>query len=165
MPSTLPPEAQIDKRKAVAHKVVAHVHHVRLGKEDDAVAVGVTARKMQGSDVLAVEVHGHIVIEGENRQGFLGLRLDFATNRSEIARRAALFQTLADVVVGDHGRLFLEDCVSAGVVAVIVGVDDETNRLVGDPLQRGLDLVGQGSILVIDDYDAIIAHRCADIPA
>src|SRR4029077_17066498 len=86
--------AQVNEGKAVAHEIVAHVHDVRLGKKDDAVAVGGSAGKMQGADVLAVQVHGNIVIEGDDRQGFLGLRLGLHFHGAEIADRAAFFQAL-----------------------------------------------------------------------
>ena len=61
------------------------------------------------------------------------------------------------------GRLLLEVSVPAGMVAVIVGVDDEAYRLVGDALQRGLDLFRQRGVLVVDDDDAVLADRGADV--
>ena len=63
------------------------------------------------------------------------------------------------------GRLLLEVRVPAGVVAVIVRVDDEAHRLVGDALQRGLNLVRQRRVLVVDDHDAVLADGRADVAA
>ena len=81
---------------------------------------------------------------------------------------AAGLQALAHVVLRDDGRARSgEGQVSAGVVAVVVGVDDEAHRLVGraNALERGGDLVGQRSVLVIDDDDAIFADRGGDVAA
>ena len=41
--------------------------------------------------------------------------------------------------MGDDRRFFLEKRVSAGMIAVIVGVNDKANRLVGDALQGRLN--------------------------
>ena len=59
----------VNKRKAVTHEIVAHVHNIVLREEDNGIAVGVPGRKMQRANVLAVQVHGHVVLEGDNRQG------------------------------------------------------------------------------------------------
>ena len=57
---------QMDDGEAAAHKIVAHVHHIGLGKENDAVAVGVAAGEMPSADVLAMQVNRPIVIEGND---------------------------------------------------------------------------------------------------
>ena len=75
------------------------------------------------------------------------------------------FKALAHVVLRDDRRFLLEECVAAGVVAVIVGVDDEADRLVGNALERSLDLLGQGSVFVVDHDDAVVTHRRADVSA
>jgi hypothetical protein len=62
-------------------------------------------------------------------------------------------------------RLLLEVRVSSGVVAVIVRVDDESHRLVGYPLERCLNLVGQRRVLIVDNHDPVVAHRRANVPA
>ena len=41
-------------------------------------------------------------------------------------------QALADVLVRDDRRLLAEDLVAAGVIAVVVRVEDELDRLGGD---------------------------------
>ena len=84
-------------------------------------------------------------------------------NGPAVARRAAALQALAHVVLRDDRRLLLEICIPAGVIAVIVRVDDEPHRLVGDALQRGLNLVGQRGVLIVDDHDAVVADRRADV--
>jgi hypothetical protein len=60
--------SHVDEGIAVAYVVVAHVHDVGFGEEDDGVAVGVTSGKLQRANVLAVEVDGDVVIEGNDGQ-------------------------------------------------------------------------------------------------
>src|SRR5580700_2417167 len=86
-------------------------------------------------------------------------------DRAPIASASAALQAFANVVLGNDGRLLLEVGVPTGVVGVIVGVDDETHRLVGDAFQRVLNLVGQRGVLVIDDDDAVVADRRANVSA
>ena len=73
MPCTLPPGGHVDERKAVANEDVAHVHHVILHEEDDRVAVGVRRRKVHRANVLAVQMHGEVVVKRDDRQGALRL--------------------------------------------------------------------------------------------
>jgi hypothetical protein len=84
-------------------------------------------------------------------------------NRSAVSADAAFFQALANVILGNNRSVFLEDGVTAGVIAVIVGVDNEAHRLVGDAFERRLNLIGQGSVLIIHDDDSILPDRGADI--
>ena len=86
-------------------------------------------------------------------------------HRAAITRSAAVFEAFADVFVGDDRGLLLEEGVSAAVIAMIVRVDDESDRLAGNPLKCCLNLLGEGSRLVIDENNAIVAHRCCDISA
>src|ERR1700693_3070166 len=54
--------------------------------------------------------------------------------------RAARGQPAPHVVVGDDGGVAREQGVTAGVVEVPVGVEDEAERLVGGPPDRRRDL-------------------------
>ena len=56
----------------------------------------------QRANVLAVQVHGHVVLESDNRQRrFLrGLHIHF--DRAAIPRGAASFESLADVILRDE---------------------------------------------------------------
>ena len=105
------------------------------------------------------------MIEGDDGQGFFGLRLGLEVHRASVARGTAALQSLAHVVVGDNRRLLLEVRVPAGVIFVVVGVDDEPHRLIRDAFQRGLNLVSQRGVLVVDDHDAVIAYRSANVAA
>ena len=44
------------------------------------------------------------------------------------------------------------------MVVVIVRVNDEAHRLVGDTFQGGLNFLGERRVLVIDNDDAVVTH-------
>src|SRR6266850_1335733 len=74
----------------------------------------------------------------------------------------------ANVILGDErGAGVVERYVSAGVVSVIVRVDDEAHGLVRNFqfLQRGLDFFRQRSKLVVHNDDAVLAHRSGNVAA
>jgi hypothetical protein len=79
-------------------------------------------------------------------------------HRAAVARGAASLEALADVIVGDDRSLPLEVGISTDVIAMIVRVDDEAYRLVGNPLKCCANLIGERSRLVIDQNNAIVAH-------
>src|SRR2546427_155043 len=63
----------IDEGKAVTDKIVAHVHDIVFGEEDDGIAVGVAGRKMERANIFAVEMDGYIVLKRDDRErGFFG---------------------------------------------------------------------------------------------
>ncbi len=74
-------------------------------------------------------------------------------------------QARADVLVGDDRAVVAEDLVPAGVIAVVVRVEDELDRLGGDAVQRLADLRRERRELVVDDDDAVVADRDADVAA
>ena len=130
------------------------MHHVGLGKKDDAIAVRVSRRKVDGADVFAVQVHGGAIVEGDDGQHiFTGGRRVVLEKGDGSARR----QPLAHVLLRDDGPLLGKIRISAGVVAMVVRVDDETHRLVGDALERRLDLGRERGELIVDHNDAIVA--------
>src|SRR5579863_450551 len=120
---------------------------------------------MLHADIFSVQVQSDNVIVGNDGQGVVGQGSRFKTHRATVARNAATFEAFADVLVGDDGSLFLEVGVSTDVVAMIVRVDDEPHRPVGDAFQRGLNLFGQWGVLVVDKHDAVIADAGADVSA
>src|ERR1700688_1941134 len=122
-------------------------------------------RKIKGANILAVQVDGDVVIESNDGQCFVRRRLGIHMDGAAVADGSRALQTLSNVVLRDHGSLFLEIGVTATVIAVIVRVDDESHRFVCDALQRGLNLIGQGSVLVVDDHNTIIAHGPSNVPA
>ena len=168
MPCTLPPAADVDERKAVADEIVAHVDDIVLREKDDGVAVGVAGGKVQRADVFAVEVDGDVVLEGDDgERGFFG-GLVFHLDAAAVAGDAAGFEALANVVLGDDASSpRWRRAVPAGVIAVIVGVDDEADGLVGDAeiFQGGVDFVGERREFVVNDDDAVFADRRGDIAA
>jgi len=64
-----------------------------------------------------------------------------------------------------QGAGFTEVLVAAGVVAVPMGVEDETNRPLVDSLDRRPDLVGQRRVLIVDQKDPVSACRDGDVAA
>src|SRR5215471_5079708 len=163
MPWTLPPGGHIDKRKSVAHKIIAHVHNVVLREENDRVAVGVTGGKMQRANVFAIQVHAHVVLNSDDRQRRFRRRFDFGLNRTAIgtdAGDATAFQSLAHIVLGNHrGTRVAERLVPAGVITVIVSVDDKPHGFVGNALESGLNLFRKRRELIINDNDAVFTYR------
>ena len=149
--------------ETVAHEIVAHVDHIRLGKEDDAVAVGVAAGEMKRADIFPIEMHGHVVIESKDGEGFLRLWFVLELQRAQVSPGSAVLHALAHIVLRDDGRIFLEESIPAGVVAVVVRVDDEPDRLVGHAFQGRADLVGQRCVLIVNNHDPVFADRRADV--
>ena len=80
---------------------------------------------MRPMDVFSIQMDGDVVVEGEDGQRGFGLRFCVKPYRAQIADGAVLFQPFAEVVVGDDGRLFLEEFVRLGVVHVVMGVDEK----------------------------------------
>ena len=52
-------------------------------------------------------------------------------------------QALSYIVLRNDGRLFLEVGIPSSVITVVMRIDDEAHRRVGDALESGLDFVGQ----------------------
>ena len=80
------PRVDIDKRKAVGDKVIAHVHHIRLRIKDDGISIRVTGREVQRPDVLTIQVNGNVMLEGDQGQRHFGGRLLSDVNCTAIAR-------------------------------------------------------------------------------
>jgi hypothetical protein len=67
--------------------------------------------------------------------------------------------------VRNDGCLLLEARIRAGVVLVKVGIDDEPHRLIRNALERSLNSLGQGSVLVVDHNNPVLSYRCPDVAA
>ncbi len=63
----------------------------------------------------------------------------------------------------DDGDLGAEDEVGSRMVTMVVGVEDELQLAPAYVLQGGAELVGQRGVLVVDDQDAVLAHRDPDV--
>ena len=157
------PAVQVDVRIQTIEKYVPHVQHVALGEKDDAVAIGVAARHVVDAHGLAVQVQRDAVIERHHGQRLIGIR-----GRGAVHEIAELLggHALADVVVRDDDAAGLaQGLVAADVVAVIVGVDDESHRAVVDLADRRQQLLGQRLHLIIDDEHAIFTGGHGDVAA
>ena len=128
---------------------------------DQRVAVGMGMLDMDGADVVAVEVEGQILAEGDHRQR-AGRR-----RRHPLAAHQLLHRhPAADIVVGDDHRAgAAEILVPAGMIAMPVGVDDEADRIGIERAHRGEDPLGQRRILIVDQDVAVGAVGEADIAA
>lgn len=123
---------------------------------------------MQRPDVFAVQVQGDVALESDDRQRRLRRRLFVELDRSAVSARPPPFETLPHVVLGNHRRSGVgEGLVAPRMISVIVRIDHESHRLVGDfqLLQRRLDLVRQGRELIVDEHHSIFPHRRGDVPA
>ena len=90
---------------------------------DDSVAVGVAMRIVHGADVLAVDMDARAIVERDDREG------ELRCGRCGTAEGGgAALEALADVLMGDDRSAAREHFVPAGVIAVIVRVDDELDR-------------------------------------
>src|SRR5260370_30357086 len=97
-------------------------------------------------------MRGDVVLKGDDGERVLLRWFFFHLDGAAITRGSAGFEALANIVLrNDRGTRVAEGHVSAGVVPVIVRVDDEAHRLVCNLqfFQRGLDFFSQGSELVV----------------
>src|SRR5258708_22942209 len=99
----------VNKRKTVAHEVVAHVHEIVFWEKDDGGGIGVAGRKMQRANIFAVKMHGDVVLKGNDgeRSLFGGLVLHF--ERAAVACCATSRETFANIILGDDSRTGIGD--------------------------------------------------------
>jgi len=116
------------------------------------------AGNVKGSDVFSIRVNRDAIVEGDDGKRAFRRR----SHRSTACSRSAL-QPPPHILVRDDGGVFAEHFIAPGVIAVIVRVQNELDRLIGDAFQRFLDLWRQRRELVIDDHDAVFADRDADV--
>lgn len=121
--------------------------------------------KMPYQDIFAIEMNGYVVIESQDRECALGLGLGSEGKRSAVPRFPARFETLANIVLRDEWRLYLEVFISICVVVMIVGVDHESNWFVGNSFERSLNLPGKWCVLIIDKNNPIVSDVCSDVAA
>src|SRR5262249_55204099 len=122
-----PPVGHVDEGKSISHEVIPHMHHLRLGKEDNTVPVGVAVGQVESSNVFAIQMHGGAVVEGDHWQGFFWSRLGCIAQNT-----AASGEALADILVRNDRCFFSELYVAAGVITMKMRVEDELEWLVGD---------------------------------
>src|SRR6476646_2257324 len=110
---------QIDKRKASGKEIVPEMHDIRRAEEDHAVTIRVTVRKVNRTNVFAVEMYRQRIIERNHRQRFFRRRW-----RRNVDGRQLLFgcEALTHIVVRDDRRFWSKRDVAARVIAVPVSV-------------------------------------------
>ena len=111
---------QIDIGETPGEEGVAHMQDIRLTEMHHGVAIGVGVGNVDGLNRLAIHVKGQIIAKGEDGQ---------------YARRLGPFglgivETGADIMMRRDRRAELGEMgITAGMVAMPVGVDDETGRI------------------------------------
>ena len=148
----------------VAVHDIAGGEHIGVGEKDPGIAVGVGIGDM-GEQRLAA-AHFHRLRSAEISL----LRKRFRCPRRRLvagkARRGAGGKAEPDIVVRhDRDAVLGEVVVSAGVVAVEMGVDHVLDRQGRDRLDRSLDLVGERRELAVDHDDAVGADGDGDVAA
>ena len=58
----------------------------------------------------------------------------------------------------DNGATLSKVLVAAGVIAMQVGIDEKTHRVVGYGLDGRDDLVGERRILIVDEKRPVLTH-------
>src|SRR4051794_1275288 len=113
---------QIHKRKASGKEIIPEMHYIRRAEEDHTVAIRMTVRKVNRTNVFAVEMYRQRIIERDYRQRFFRRR-----RRRAIEHGRLLFgrKTLAHVVVRDDRRLWSKHDVAARMISVPVSVENE----------------------------------------
>ncbi len=102
-----------------------------------------------------------ILAEGHHGQSLWCRRRAFHLKGGKIG---VAHQTLANIVVReDQAAAAAQILVAAGVVSVIVGVNEEFGLLTTDRFDCSEDLVSQGRILIVDEKGAVRANQQADI--
>ena len=118
---------------------------------------------MEDVELLAVVVHGHVLSKVTTGSASCG---EGGVSRLKSFDELGLAHAPADVVVReDRGAGLAEVLVAAGVIDVPVRVDHEAHRLGAQLRERLLDLGRQRRELVVDDDDAVLADRRADVAA
>ena len=138
--------------KATGEKGIAEVNDICSGEMDDAITIGVPGRRMNDFDFFAIKVNGQGFIEGDDgefRPGFAG----FAA------------ESFADIRVRNDVSFAAKVSVTAGVIPVEVGVEDEFEGARIQFFQGGRNLVCQGCKLIVDDQYSVRPDGDADVSA
>jgi hypothetical protein len=139
----------IAERRAVGEEV-AHMDGALALEEDDGVAVGVAAAEVTGHDLLASQHDLRLVGERDARDaGHLAFH--------HVGAGVAVQDDFG--VGGEHGLI------AAGVVPVVMRVEDEADRLVADALHLGQNLRVVLRELVVDQEHALVRGQHGDVAA
>jgi len=153
------PRSQVDIGQAdLVEERITHVNDIGILPDDDAVAVGMRVRGVDRAYAAAVEKKRYAVLIGNDGQrggsGFIAVL------------RLLGEQAVADMVLSqDQSPRLCEIRVSATMVAMPVGIDQETHRARTERGNRSLDLGRQRGELVVDQDGTVGAVRDADIAA
>ena len=157
---------RVDPRVHAAKQQIAGVNHVCPLEEDHGVAARVSGAEVAHVQFLVAEIDGPGVLEGrighDERRGRGGARCG--------RLRRCLLGDLAlpgdAVLVGEDAlHRGAERAIAAGVVAVVMGVDQQLDAL-GRPLFEACDAdLGGLHELAVDRHRAVAVHEISDGPA
>ena len=157
---------RIDDREVPQIDHVACRDDVGTAEMHDAVAVRMCAGLSQHLHGIVIDVHRPVqcgVRFGRphaHREG--GLVGAHARQHLLVREHRRLFIVAEAIGVdGDAGRG--QDLVTADVIGVGAGVDDETDRQAADRLHRGKHLLRRGRRAAIDQDDAVFADMRGDV--
>ena len=144
--------AQVNEGKThLVEEQVAHVQHIGLFPENDAVAVGVAMLHVPDLHFVAIEVKLQAIVIGHGGQCF--------GRRSGIIAASRLLDTehpFADMVMGhDQSAGLAEILVSAAVITMPVSVDQIFDRLRAQLRDCRFYLGGQRRELIVDQHRAV----------
>src|ERR1051326_9097818 len=74
-------------------------------------------------------------------------------------------QPLTHVIMRNDRRFWAKDNIAAGVIAMPMCIQDKLQFLVGNPFERGPDLIGERRKLIVNNQKSVITNRHADISA
>src|SRR5262245_416863 len=83
--------------------------------------------------------------------------------RNDLSADSGVLNISRDVAASDRASCFSQRLVSSGVVGIVSRVDEVTNRTFRERANCGQDLVGQRSVLGINDQDAVISNLDRDV--
>src|SRR6185503_1817138 len=154
---------QVHERKSAGKEIIAEMNYIRRREEDDNVAVRVAMWEVNRANLFAVEMDREVLIESDYRQRFFGRRWS-----SVLEEFGLLFgcHSLANVIVSDDRSFRSKHDIAARVISVPVSVENKPQLLVGGKTLQGcFDLVGKRCVLIVDDQNAVITYRDADVSA
>ena len=157
------PVGDVDKWIEAVEKQVPGVNDVVFLEIDEAVAVRMGKGRVHGADMIAVDVVADIFRKGRDWEPFFFDRLSFHV---EFHEKRARGEPVPDVVMGKDQRAALAQVlVSAGMVPVVMGVDDEFGECSADGFDCLDDFVRQRSELVVDQECSVLSREHSQVAA
>src|SRR5262245_32454646 len=140
-------------------KKVSSVNDLEIGKVDDRITIRVTTPEILCSNFLAAEVYGEFVRESYPRQS------DRRARRVLIVGLLDVFEVRSNILMCDDLGDWQHLEIAAGMVIVLMGVDDVLDRLVCNRLYLSQNVRVVSIEHVVDEDDSIRSDVRRDISA